>query len=248
MNHDGIPARARLQAALEGVAVTFRGMTARPDESNCECHWGSPEELAQLKVPDVELDRDLLTRTWQATDWCYPDAVLRRILPQFAQALVKGLCWDGVTAGRLFLSGEWWQWPPNQAAAVREFLDAWWMDTLTEPDAVVPAHEVLVVCSEASGALAPWLAVWEGVSHPVADRRLADAVDSWSYDLLTGVLPWFAWKLDNEEAAAELTTWLTLNGQDRLRASGAPEDVLHCVRLLSLTGAARWEDPHFPLT
>ena len=38
------------------MAVTFRGMTARPDENNCECHWGSEEDLAQLKVPDVELN------------------------------------------------------------------------------------------------------------------------------------------------------------------------------------------------
>ena len=62
MNLDQTPERLRLDAALNRMAVTFRGMTARPDENNCECHWGSAEDLAQLKVPDVELDPDLLRR------------------------------------------------------------------------------------------------------------------------------------------------------------------------------------------
>ncbi|GAB3180227.1 hypothetical protein FHX75_112115 [Micromonospora palomenae] len=48
----------RLDVALAGVAATFRGMTAHRQESNCECHWGSAEELALLKTPDVPLDDD----------------------------------------------------------------------------------------------------------------------------------------------------------------------------------------------
>ncbi|MBT2232269.1 hypothetical protein [Nonomuraea sp. NEAU-A123] len=59
---DQTPARLRLDAALADLAVTFRGMTARPDEHNCPCHWGSAENLALLKVPDVELYPDLLRR------------------------------------------------------------------------------------------------------------------------------------------------------------------------------------------
>ncbi len=84
------PARRRLSAALDNLAVTFHGMTARPDEHNCECHWGSPEELSLLKTPNVELEPDLLRRAWQATDWTDHAAVLRRVLPQFATALVAG--------------------------------------------------------------------------------------------------------------------------------------------------------------
>ncbi|WP_446215353.1 hypothetical protein [Micromonospora sp. IBHARD004] len=49
------PARRRIDAALDGLASTFRGMTAHPDDGNCQCHWGSAEELALLKTPDVEL-------------------------------------------------------------------------------------------------------------------------------------------------------------------------------------------------
>jgi hypothetical protein len=88
-NLNQTPARPRLDAALVGLAATFRGMTARPDEHNCECHWGSAEELAQLKVPDVELDPSLLRRTWWASDWKDHASVLRRILPQLAAALVS---------------------------------------------------------------------------------------------------------------------------------------------------------------
>ncbi|NUK12999.1 hypothetical protein HRW18_34570, partial [Streptomyces lunaelactis] len=91
MNVDQTPRPCRLDVALERLDATFRGMTAHPDERNCECHWGSAEELALLKVPDVELDPDLLRRTWQASDWDDSPSVMRRILPQFAAALVTGL-------------------------------------------------------------------------------------------------------------------------------------------------------------
>ncbi|MFE2626089.1 hypothetical protein ACFXKH_39525, partial [Streptomyces caelestis] len=57
------PARLRLDRALDGLDDTFRGMTARADEVQCDCHWGSPEELALLKTPDVDLSPDLLRRT-----------------------------------------------------------------------------------------------------------------------------------------------------------------------------------------
>jgi hypothetical protein len=42
-------------------------------------------------VRDVELDPDLLRRTWEAPDWDDHASVLRRILPQLATALVNGL-------------------------------------------------------------------------------------------------------------------------------------------------------------
>lgn len=39
------PSRHRLNAALDDLAVTFRGMTVHPDENNCECHWGSAQGI-----------------------------------------------------------------------------------------------------------------------------------------------------------------------------------------------------------
>ncbi|MFF7780126.1 hypothetical protein ACFZCG_37600 [Streptomyces tanashiensis] len=248
MNLDQPRARLRLDAALDHLAVTFRGMTADPDESNCECHWGSAEDLAQLKIADQELDSDLLRRTWQATDWKNNASVLRRILPQFASSLVTGLVeplFGMETIGLTFALGAWQEWPADQAAAVEEFLHAWWAHTLTDPDPLLPAHDLLALTAEASGTLRPWLGVWETSDDPVADEHLATAADHWDYDLLGDELPWRAGE-NGEEMRTELTAWLVDHASARLRAHGAPEDLLHRIRLLGVTGPDRWDDPHWP--
>ncbi|MGV9246717.1 hypothetical protein [Streptomyces sp. NPDC003710] len=245
------PARVRLSAALDSLAVTFRGMTAHPDESNCECHWGSSEELSLLKTPDVELEPDLLRRTWQAIDWTDHAAVLRRILPQFARVLVAGHAeplFGLEEAGYSFARGRWQQWPDDQAEPVREFLHAWWAQSLTDPDAVVPAHQVFAMCAEASGSLGPWLAEWERQTGCLGDRRLAEAVSEWEYELLGDGLPWSVdwYEHDEEEMRAELVAWLLSHAAVRLRESGVSADLQHRIRLLGLTGEDRWTDPHWP--
>jgi hypothetical protein len=243
--------RRRLDDALDALAVTFRGMTARPDEHNCECHWGGPEELALLKTPGVELEPDLLRRTWQATDWSDHAAVLRRILPQFARVLVAGRA-DALfgleEAGYSLARGHWQQWPDDHAGPVREFLHAWWVQSLTDPDAAVPAHQVFALCAEASGTVGPWLAEWERQTGPLSDRRLAEAAAEWEYELLGDRLPWSVhwYENDEEELRADLVTWLLGHGAARLRESGAPVDLRHRIRLLAVTDEARWTDPHWP--
>ncbi|MGJ6963778.1 hypothetical protein ACSDR0_17885 [Streptosporangium sp. G11] len=250
MNLDRTLARSRLDAALDDLAATFRGMTAHPDEVNCECHWGSAQDLARLKVADVELDPDLLRRTWGAPDWDDHASVLRRILPQFATALVGGFVeplFGMEEVGHCFARGQWQRWPAEQAAAVREFLHAWWAHTLTDSDPAVPAYEVLALIAEASGMLSPWLSTWETLTGTMADQRLAEAMAHWEYDLLGDKLPWDAWEWEGaEETRAELTAWLVRHASVRLRSDAVPEELLHRVRLLGLTGPARWEDPHWP--
>ncbi|MFD7696352.1 hypothetical protein [Streptomyces sp. NPDC059805] len=245
------PARRRLDAALDKLSVTFRGMTARPDEHNCECHWGSPEELSLLKTPDVELDPDLLQRTWRATDWSDHSAVLRRILPQFAEALVAGRVeplFGLEEAGYSFARARWQQWPDQHADPVREFLHAWWLQSLTDPDAAVPAHQVFAMCAEASGTVGPWLADWEKETGYLSDRRLAEAAAEWEYELLGDGLPWHVdWYEHDEEATrVELVAWLLGPATVRLRESGASADLQHRIRLLGLTGMDRYMDPHWP--
>ncbi|WTT05885.1 hypothetical protein OG361_10495 [Streptomyces sp. NBC_00090] len=248
MHPDDTPARLRLDAALADVAVTFRGMIAAADEVQCDCHWGSAEELAQLKSPDAELDPDLLYRTWTAPDWRDKGAVLRRILPQFSRDLVRGRVEPlfGVEdVGLVFAWGEWHRWPAPQSAAVAEFLHAWWAYSLVETDPAMPVHELLVLCTEASGTLAPWLTVWETLDHPVAHRHLAEAADRWDYDLLADELPWRTWH-DEDRLRTELAAWLVHHARPRLRDQDAPEELLHRIRLIGLSGPARWEDPHWP--
>ncbi|MFJ8925599.1 hypothetical protein ACIRLA_03440 [Streptomyces sp. NPDC102364] len=245
------PARRRLDAALADLAIIFRGMTARPDESNCECHWGSAEELALLKTPDVELDPDLLGRAWQAIDWTDHGAVLRRILPQFTSALVAGRVeplFGLEEAGYSFARGRWQQWPDEQAGAVREFLHAWWAQSLTDPDAAVPAREVMSMCAEASGTVAPWLADWEQQTGPLSDQRLAEAAEAWEYELLGDQLPWYVnwYENDEDRMRAELAAWLHGHAGTRLRASGASPELRRRIALLALTGEDRWTHPDWP--
>lgn len=131
---------------------------------------------------------------------------------------------------------------------MREFLEAWWVHSLTDPDPLVAACEVLALCVEASGALSPWLKAWEALTHPVAGQRLAEAAARWEDDLLRGELPWDALEdnEDKEDKFAELTAWVVRHAPARLRAHGASEEVLHRIRLLGLSGPTRWDDPHWP--
>ncbi|MGW6316611.1 hypothetical protein [Streptomyces sp. NPDC055099] len=251
MHLDDRPAARRLRAALDNLTVTFRGMTARPDEHNCECHWGSPEELALLKTPDVELDPDLLRRAWQATDWSDHAAVLRRVLPQFARTLVAGRAealFGLEEAGDSFARARWQQWPDDHAAPVREFLHAWWVASLTDPEAAVPAHQVFAMCVEASGTVTPWLADWEEQTGNLSDRRLTEAAAEWAYELLGESLPWYVnwYEHDEEKIRADLVAWLLGHAATRLRESGASEDLRHRIRLLGLADEDRWNDPHWP--
>ncbi|MFJ2746064.1 hypothetical protein ACIO3O_41115 [Streptomyces sp. NPDC087440] len=262
---DARPLPPRLTHALDQLALVFRGMTAPDHADQCTCHWGSEEELALLKVPDVELDPDLLRRTWQTVGWLDAhDGVLRRILPQLCRALAEGTVetfldsYDEV--GRCFAVSTWQQWPAAQRDAIREFLHAWWEQALTAPETDSetdseaahgpPAHAVLVGCVEATGTLTPWLAAWEDRDDDISARHLARAVEHWAYDLLCDVLPWPTWAEDEEAEAlrAELTGWLLRCAPPRLRRVHAPDTLLHQVRLMGLTGLARWEDPHWPYT
>ncbi len=183
-----------LDEALAGVAVAFQGMTAHEQESNCECHWGSAEELALLKTPDVPLDEELLRRTYWAADWHYPGLLLRRILPQVTERLVDGriVAMEGLDSlARFFAVSPWHEWPKGQQAALRRFLNVWWVHVLVEPDAKVPAHAALPFLAEATTRLTPWLADWaEALVDEPARRHLVEAMDEWMYDLQGDALPW----------------------------------------------------------
>ncbi|MFJ8540582.1 hypothetical protein ACIRFH_00925 [Streptomyces sp. NPDC093586] len=122
------------------------------------------------------------------------------------------------------------------------------MRSLTDPDAAVPAHQVFALCAEASGTLGPWLADRETRTGDLSDRRLAEAATEWEYELLGDSLPWYVhWYEHGEDGRrAELVARLLGHGAARLRESGALAEERHRIRLLGLTGADRWTDPHRP--
>lgn len=232
-----------LGEALDRLTSTFRGMTAHADEIQCECHWGSEGELASLKVPDVELDPDLLRRTMWAPDWDDQASILRRVLPQLAAAMVDGGVDDydlshlGESIGR----AHWQQWPTDQAAAVRTFLEAWWAHCLTSAVAP-PAHEAFALCTEAAGRVNLWLAIWETLDHPLATRRLAELVDEWGLTLLSDDLPWPT--IDRkEEKLRDLTNWLLTHAPRRLAGH---DRLLNILNRLAIAGPARWDGPDWP--
>ncbi|MFJ4722088.1 hypothetical protein [Streptomyces luteogriseus] len=100
----------------------------------------------------------------------------------------------------------------------------------------------------ASGTLKPWLAAWERRTGHLSDLRLAGAAAEWEYELLGDSLPWSVhwYENDEEEMRADLVAWLLGHAAPRLRESGASEDLRHRIRLLGLTGEARWTDRHWP--
>ncbi|MEU8589297.1 hypothetical protein AB0C59_20165 [Streptomyces sp. NPDC048664] len=247
MTVDDTPARLRLHRALDRLEVTFRGMTARSDETQCVCHWGDEEELAQLKIPDVALDPDLLRRTWNAPDWDDHGAVLRRVLPQFARALVGGLVepTSGMEeVGRSFARGHWRRWPTPQSAAVREFLHAWWAHTLDTPDPAVPVR---------SSRCAPRRQAHSAPgSLPGRPSNTASPSGMWPKRLLTGSTTCWVTNSPGRHGTTQMPCapssrpgW-SVTPPTRLRALDVPEELLHRIRLIGLTGPARWEDPHWP--
>ncbi|MFI1191938.1 hypothetical protein ACH4T9_01470 [Micromonospora sp. NPDC020750] len=218
-------------------------MTAHWQESNCECHWGSAEELALLKTPDVSLDDELLRRTYFTTDWRYPGPLLRRILPQLTQGIVAGTVepMGGMGClGGLFTAGSRQEWPTAQRDALREFLNAWWLHVLVEPDAKVPAHDALTLLAEITTEVVPWLTIWaESLTVTVARRRLVMAVDEWMYDLLRDDLPWSSWH-DEDTWCPALSLWVLRHAPAALREHEAAAELHDQVRLLTLPYADRW--------
>lgn len=233
----------RLEVALDRVRVTFAGMTARADENQCDCHWGSQEELELLRTQDVPLAPDLLYRTWSAPDWRDHGAVMGRILPQFAEALAAGECTNAGQAGRSLALAKWRTWP--QAAVILEFLEAWWARTLEQDEPPLPADDVFEVCVLATGSVTPWLAEWARRTGPVPDRHLLDAASAWVDDLERDEYPSYDLHWDDDEAALvqELSAWLARHAAARLAACGAERELVDRLTMLGVPFEWRWTTP-----
>ncbi|MFE7529140.1 hypothetical protein ACFU7Y_25980 [Kitasatospora sp. NPDC057542] len=109
-------------------------------------------------MPGVELDPGLLRRTWQIPGWSDRGAVLRRILPPLACAVVDSRSESFGYRDEIGVSlahGRWQEWAEEQATAVREFLHAFRAHSLVTSAPATHPHQTLVLCAEASGELRP---------------------------------------------------------------------------------------------
>lgn len=227
-----------LAAALRRVETVFDGMTA-PAEGCLRCF--TEEELALLAVPGAPLGDPLLRELFHEGQDHFPDhdGVIRRILPEFV-----GYVTSGRFSGMGYLPGglgrtDWRTWPPEQAAAIEGFLDAWWRATLADPAPVDGLEAVWDLCLDSQGALTPLLDVWAATPRGgTEDRHLADFVECW-IDMLLRDDGASLLGRDDEALLSELQAWLAEHAVDRL--AGHPDPLLaRKTALLALEHGERW--------
>ncbi|GHI08880.1 hypothetical protein AQI88_11580 [Streptomyces cellostaticus] len=233
-----------LAAALADIGTVFNGF-ASPAETGCERCF-APEETAFLRTPYTRLPTGLLRRFVYKVPDHFEDhaAVMRRLLPQCAQAMADGSLGGIGYHGYHGLSRvDWRSWPTEQASAVESFVLAWWDDVLITPDPPCPVQDVFETCASILRTMTPLLDRWE--PHPVADTHLVGCAGSWLYDLITDRWPFTWWIRDDEaQGVAELRSWLARHASGRLHAQGEP-DLATRARLVGLTYEERWNDPYW---
>ncbi|MFE0137726.1 hypothetical protein ACFWY6_40140 [Streptomyces sp. NPDC059037] len=240
----------RLAEALDRIHDLFGGLTAAPGETGCTYCYGE-QDIALLHRPDAPLPDDLLCAFMHEVANHFGDhpAVIRRLLPQFCTWLAAGdFKGMGYGACGLGLSG-WPEWPPEQAAAVREFIDAWWDDFLRRETSPYDVTRVFAYCVDLGGTVTPLLARWAQESPGgLGDQQLARACEAWEQDLLYddlgGVVPWWYW-FDRDEPLREIQRWLAEHAPARLRAVGADPDLATRIGFLALPYDERWDDPYW---
>ncbi|MEV8020923.1 hypothetical protein AB0O76_32245 [Streptomyces sp. NPDC086554] len=243
-----MPTTPRLAAAVDRINDLFGGLTAVPGETGCTYCYGE-QDIELLHRPDAPLPDDLLTMFMHEVSNHFDDhpAVIRRLLPQFCTWLAAGTFGGmGYAACGLGRSG-WPDWPREQATAVREFIDAWWDDSLRRDTSPYDITDVFAYCADMGGTVTPLLARWadEPVGGP-GDQKLARACEAWEQDLLDddsrGVVPWWYW-FDRDEPLHEIQLWLAEHAPSRLRAVGADPGLATRIGLLALPYDDRWDHP-----
>ncbi|MFD3532015.1 hypothetical protein [Streptomyces sp. NPDC058664] len=224
-------------SALRRIDAVFGGMTA-PAEGCLHCYGAG--ELALLAVPRAPLGDDLVRILMHEVPSHFTDhpAVVRRLLPEFfsfvAHGRFSGMAYLPTGLGRT----AWREWPAEQAAAIEGFLDAWWRETLADPEPVYGVQAVWELCADIHGSVTPLLDAWDSAPGGGAeDRHLAGRAEHWLDDLLQDdvslVVPW------GSEPLAELQEWLVTRAVPRLAGQADPLLVAK-IGLLALGPEERW--------
>ncbi|MYT75207.1 MULTISPECIES: hypothetical protein [unclassified Streptomyces] len=208
----------RLQRALDALDEAF--VPARDFVLDGCLYCYGEADVAALAGPPEAVPDDLVTTPLSEvpSHWDKPEEMLRRMVPRIARLLVRGETYlDEGLIGTRFVQADWTGWPPAETAALRELWSAWWAATLDRYPAPMPAHDVLNIVTVVTGALSPWLDVWEHARTPSADRHLEELVDLWCFeDQLSELKLGF---YDEYDATPELLPWVLGHGRTRIGPS-----------------------------
>ncbi|MGQ4490729.1 hypothetical protein ACN6LM_001529 [Streptomyces sp. SAS_281] len=207
--------RQRLQRALDELGEVF--VPARDfDLDGCLYCYGEAD-IAALAGPPEAVPDDLVTTPLSEvpSHWDKPEELLRRMVPRIARLLVRGETHlDAGLIGTRFVQADWTRWPPAETTALRELWVSWWAATLDRYPAPMAAYDVLNIVTVVTGALNPWLEVWEQARTPSATRHLEELVDLWCFeDQLSELKLGF---LDEYDATPELLPWVLGHGRTRI--------------------------------
>ncbi|WP_327092990.1 hypothetical protein OIE66_20795 [Nonomuraea sp. NBC_01738] len=180
------------------------GRVPRPERvPGCPHCVGAGEDACLLAVPLARLEPEALARyaakalsTWGGV------AEFRYFLPRLLEcAAVDAFSYPDpeIVFGKLATAG-WTAWPPEERAAVEDFLTGWWDTTLTTHPARPPIDTVLCSLAATGLGLTPFLARWEALDGEAAIRHLRDFAEDG---------PSSAFWDRRGTAYAEVRAWLT---------------------------------------
>jgi hypothetical protein len=140
--------------------------------------------------------------------------LLRHVLPRLLEAGFSGA--GGVhvaTVTAKIRRAGWLQWPLDQQAAIADYLEAGWLDTLTDPDSPVDASSALAGIAEAVDDIRPFLEDWQlllgsdGGNRASALHHLLRLVERHADDIAGGRVHRVLWS-DRAGPVGQLSGWL----------------------------------------
>lgn len=156
----------RLRAAVERLYTEFELYPLKPVTDVCwHCH--SPEEEHALHlVPMRQMTADNLKGFASDVLMTWGDlADFKHFLPRLFEIVAVDHFTDDYPDIETVLGaldrGDWTTWPAAEQQAVREFLGAFWTESLNSWPSNYEIETVLAAIAEAEADLSPYLAAWD---------------------------------------------------------------------------------------
>jgi hypothetical protein len=178
--------------------------------------YGRPATLGGCPhCVDASALGDLETLAVKLVTTAGDDVLLRHLLPALLDAAFGGAprVHPAVVTSKLRRAG-WLQWPLDEQAAVADYLEAAWLETLTTTPPAIDAGAALAAIAEAVDDLRPFLDDWQlvlaadGAQRLAALEQLLALIERFHVEIGAGRAGRILWS-DRSEPAAQLTAWLT---------------------------------------